>query len=132
MTIAGGRIGRGLRAGRAAEEIPDATIIVRGGQSELPHAGEVFSGSQGRTIDEAAAGVRHGTIRSTTAGEIRAGGGTVKPKPELDKRAGRVNHQHVDVCLGPGSCPFGDPVPNPVPKSGRFGFPDYPYERWGP
>jgi hypothetical protein len=118
--------------GVAAEELPDATIIVRGGESELPPAGEMFSGSQGQTLDEAAAGVRHGTIRSTTAGDIRAGGGTVRPNPEFDARVGRVNHQHVDVCLGAGSCPFSDPFENPVPKSGRFGFPNYPYDRWGP
>jgi hypothetical protein len=121
-----------VATGVAAEELPDATIIVRGGESELPPAGEVFSGSQGQTLDEAAAGVRHGTIRSTTAGDIRAGGGTVRPNPEFDARVGRVNHQHVDVCLGAGSCPFSDPFENPVPKSRRFGFPNYPYDRWGP
>jgi len=114
----------------AAEGIPDATVIVRGGQGELPPPGEVFSGSLGSTLEDAAAGVRHGTVRSTTAGDIRAGGGTVEPNPELDPRVGQTNYQHVDVCLGSGPCPFGEPIPNPVPKSGRFGFPDYPYERW--
>jgi len=114
----------------AAEGIPDATVIVRGSQGELPPPGEVFSGSLGSTLEDAAAGVRHGTVRSTTAGDIRAGGGTVEPNPELDPRVGQTNYQHIDVCLGLGPCPFGEPIPNPVPKSGRLGFPDYPYERW--
>jgi hypothetical protein len=83
-------------------------------------------------LDEAAQAVPHGTIRSTTAGEIRASGGTVEPNPEFNENVGRTNYQHVDVCLGDSPCPFGEPQANPVPKSGRFGGPDYPYEDWEP
>lgn len=109
------------------EEVDDTTVIVRGGQSDVPPPGQVFSGSQGRSVEDAAAGVPHGTIRSTTAGRIRADGGTVRRAPEFNERVGRTNEQHVDVCLGPSSCPFSDPFANPVPKSGRFGGADYPY-----
>lgn len=83
-------------------------------------------------MEEAAAGVPHGTIRATTAGEIRAAGGSVEYAPELNEAVGRVNYQHVDVCLGDGDCPFSDLFPNPVPKQGRFGFPGYPYDLWEP
>jgi hypothetical protein len=118
--------------GAADSAIPDATVVVRGGQGEMPPAGQVFSGAQGRTLKEAAAGVPHGTIRSTTAGEIRAGGGSVEYAPEFNAKVGRTNYQHVDVCLGEGSCPFSSPFANPVPKQSRFGFPNYPYEAWEP
>jgi len=70
-------------------------------------------------VFEAAAGVPHGQIRASTAGEIRAGGGTVDVAPELT-RSGVLNEQHVNVCLGPGSCPFGPLQPNPVPKGLRI------------
>ena len=109
-------------------KVADSTTIVRGGQSDVPVAGETFSGSQGATLDQAAAGVPHGTIRSTTAGQIRAGGGTVEHAPEFNSKVGRTNNQHVDVCVGPGSCPFGSAQQNPVPKSRRFGGRDYPYD----
>jgi hypothetical protein len=81
-------------------------------------------------VEEAGAGVPHGTIRSTTAGEIRAAGGSVEYAPEYNEAVGRINYQHVDVCLGEGSCSFSDLFPNPVPKQGRFGFPGYPYDLW--
>ncbi len=98
----------------------------------MPASGEVFSGSFGGTLDEAAAGVPHGQVRATTAGEIRVGGGSVTYAPELNPNVGKINYQHVDVCTGAGSCPFGDLMPNPVPKAGRFGGPSYPYGRWEP
>jgi len=114
-------------------DLADETIIVRGGTGEVPQAGEIFSGSQGSTVEEAAAGVRHGTIRTATAGDIRAGGGSVVPKPEFDPFGeGGINYQHVDVTVGEGSSPFSEPFQNPVPKLGRFGFPGYPYDQWGP
>jgi hypothetical protein len=99
--------------------LADDMIVVRGGTSDVPGAGEVFSGSYGSTLDEAAAGVPHGQIRATTAGEIRAAGGTVDIAPELT-RSGVLNEQHVSICLGPGSCPFGPLQPNPVPKGLRI------------
>lgn len=102
-----------------AAALSEEMIVVRGGMSELPAAGEVFSGAAGNTLEEAAAGVPHGTIRTSTVGEIRAGGGTVELKPELS-RGGVLNERHVDICMGGGPCPFGEPVPNPVPKAGRI------------
>jgi RHS repeat-associated protein len=120
----GGLIGLGSfrspTVGFAAEEgVPGAWIVVRGGTKELPPPGEVFSGAAGRTLEEAGSGVAHGTIRQTTAGEIRAGGGTVEHAPEVT-RGGNLNEKHVNICLGPGPCPFGPPEPNPVPPSGRI------------
>ena len=103
----------------AAEGVPDPWIVVRGGTKELPPPGEVFSGAAGRTLEEAASGVPHGTIRQTTAGEIRSGGGTVEHAPELT-RGGNFNEKHVNICLGSGPCPFGPPEPNPVPPGGRI------------
>ncbi len=102
-----------------ASDISDATVVVRGGTKELPPPGEVFSGATGKTLEDAAAGVPHGQIRATTAGEIRAAGGTVVHKPELT-RSGALNEKHADVCLGPGPCSFGPLQPNPVPKAERI------------
>lgn len=49
----------------------------------------------------------------TTAGAIRAGGGTVEPVPELNPRVGQMNYQDVDVCLGEGAaCQWTDLVQN--------------------
>lgn len=62
---------------------------------------------------------RDGQIRATTVSEIKAGGVTVDIAPELT-RSGVLNEQHVNVCLGPGSCAFGPLQPNPVPKGLRI------------
>ena len=70
-------------------------------------------------LEDAAAGVPYNQIRQTTAGQIRLGGGTVQHAPELT-RSGVLNEKHVNICLGPGPCPFGPLQPNPVPKSGRI------------
>lgn len=107
--------------------IPDETVIARGGVNDIPGPGEVFSGAQGKSVEEAAAGLKHGTMRTTTAGDIRRSGGTVEAAPEFDPRVGEVNYQHVDVCLGPGVCKWSDLTPNPVPKANRFGGLGYPY-----
>jgi RHS repeat-associated protein len=115
---AAGTIGRVGGAVAGADAVADGAIVVRGGQGAIPAAGEVFSGAVGRTLEEAASGVPHGTIRATTAGEIRAGGGSVELSPELT-RSGAMNERHANICLGSGSCPFGEPMPNPVPKSQR-------------
>jgi len=106
-------------AGDAAD-VADATVIVRGGTSDVPSAGEAFSGARGSTVEEAAAGVPHGTIRSTTAGDIRASGGSVRSTPEYNARVGAVNDQHVDITLGSKN-PFSEPFDNPVPRANRFG-----------
>ena len=109
-----------LATGVAAETgLADQLIVVRGGVSEVPPASEVFSGSYGSTLDEAASGVPHNQIRQTTVGQIRSGGGTVEVAPEMT-RSGVMNEQHVNICLGEGSCPFGPLEPNPIPKSGRI------------
>jgi RHS repeat-associated protein len=106
-------------AKQEADEVADDLVVVRGGTKEMPAPGETFSGAAGRTLDEAASGVPHGQIRVTTAGQIRAGGGTVKHAPELT-RSGVMNPLHVNICLGRGRCPFGPLQPNPVPKVGRI------------
>ncbi len=95
----------------------------------------MFSGSQGQTVTEAGQGVVHGKFRWTTAGDIRTAGGTVEPAPEMNPIVGKINYQHVDVCLGEGACQWSDLVPN-VAKNLRFGGKDYPfyegYLGWGP
>jgi len=95
----------------------------------------VFSGAQGQTVEEAGQGVVHGSFRWTTAGDIRAGGGTVEPAPEFNEGVGQTNYQHVDVCLGEEACQWSDLTQN-VAKNLRFGGKDYPfyggYLDWGP
>ena len=123
-------------AAGAGSSIPDSTIIARGGTNPVfPPPGEVFSGSQGQTVAEAGQGVVHGQFRWATAGDIRAAGGTVEPAPELNPIVGKINYQHVDVCLGAGACQWSDLVPN-VAKDLRFGGKNYPfydgYLGWGP
>jgi hypothetical protein len=103
----------------ADDLVPDDFVVVRGGTSDVPSPGEIFSGAAGRNLEDAAAGVPHGQIRETTAGQIRVGGGTVQHAPELT-RSGVLNEKHVNICLGSGPCPFGPLRPNPVPKSGRI------------
>jgi hypothetical protein len=108
---------QGLGDFHAPGDVPNATVIVRGGQSEMPAPGTTFSGSQGTTTAEAAAGVPHGQIRESTAGDIRAGGGNVEVKPE-QTRSGTLNPKHVDVTEGKPT--FGPVKPNPVPKKDRI------------
>ena len=85
----------------------------------MPAPGTTFSGSQGGTVTEAGAGVPHGTIRTSTAGEIRSGGGRVEVAPE-PTRSGQVNGQHVNVTEGGKTSTFSPPQPNPVPKVDRI------------
>jgi len=115
-----GEVGGMCGAEETAVRIPDSHAVVRGGQTPMPPQGELFSGSHGSTLESAASGVPHGTIRSTTAGEIRQLGGRVDYAPEMT-RSGTMNYRHVDVtegCLGP-SC-FSSPFPNPVPPASRI------------
>jgi len=95
---------------------PDEHIVIRGGQGPVPEPGTVFSGSHGRTLEEAAKGVPHGTVRSTTVGAVKAGGGAVEIAPEPAYPGGPLNEQHVNITEGPGKSTFSEPVPNPVPK----------------
>jgi RHS repeat-associated protein len=99
---------------------PDEYIVVRGGQGPMPEPGAVFSGSHGPTIEEAAKGVPHGTVRSTTVGAIKAGGGTVEIAPEPAYPGGPLNEQHVNITEGAGESTFSEPIPNPVPKPQRI------------
>ncbi len=72
-------------ADEATRGVPDDFTVVRGGTKDLPPSGEVFSGAAGRYLRDAAAGVPHGQIRATTAGEIRATGGSVELFRELTR-----------------------------------------------
>ncbi len=103
----------------APGDAPDATVIVRGGQGDMPAPGTTFSGSQGSTIAEAGAGVPHGSIRPSTAGEIRAGGGKVEVAPE-NTSSGKLNGNHVNVTEGAKGGSFGPVQQNPVPKVDRI------------
>lgn len=97
--------------------------VVGGGTKPPPDPGTTFSGSFGPTKADAAAGVPHGQIQPTTAGEVRAGGGTVEVAPEMT--GSTMNFQHVNVTEGSSPTLFGPPEPNPVPKSNRIGGPGY-------
>ena len=80
-------------------QVLDTDVVVRGGQSPLLEPGAVFSGSYGPTLEAAASGVVHETIRATAAGMI--------------------NDKHVDVTEGPGTTVFSEVFSNPVPKQDR-------------
>ena len=100
-------------------QVLDTDVVVRGGQAPLPEAGTLFSGSYGDTLEAAASGVVHGTIRAATAGRIREAGGTVEHAPEAAYPGGPVNERHVNVTEGPGASVFSGFFPNPVPKQNR-------------
>jgi hypothetical protein len=116
--------------GRAATTgeyyVPDDTVIVFGGTGDIPTDGSKFSGAMGNSLEDASGSIGYGKVRPTTAGEIRAAGGTVDYNPE-PIRAGPINYKHVDVRLA-GTNPFGAIRENPVPKAARqtpstLGFP---------
>jgi hypothetical protein len=98
--------------------VPDDTVIVRGGQGDFPGAGTRFSGAMGRSVTDAGGAVPDGSIRVTTAGAIRAAGGTVEYAPD-EGRNGWMNYKHVNVTLGGGN-PFSEVRSNPVPRGGRM------------
>jgi hypothetical protein len=83
----------------------------------MPPQGTTFSGSAGETVFEAASGVPHGSIRVTTAGQVRAGGGFVELAPE-PTRSGVLNLRHVNI-MGD-STSFSEIMSNPVPKNLRI------------
>jgi len=116
VTLSAGAGGGG--ASRTATTVADEAIVVRGGTGPMPTPGTIFSGSYGATLEEAASGVPHGTIRSTTAGAVRSGGGAVDAVPELT-RSGVLNTRHVNIIEGRGPTTFSQPFPNPVPRGGR-------------
>jgi hypothetical protein len=98
--------------------VPDSYYVVRGGQSPMPPQGTTFSGSMGSTVNEAGIGVPHGSIRTTTAGQVRSGGGIVEFAPE-PTRSGTMNFRHVNI-TEQSSTVFGDIIKNPVPKVQRI------------
>jgi len=101
-------------------DVPDDHAVVRGGTGDLPERGTEFSGSHGPTTEDAASGVPHGTVRSTTAGDIRAGGGNVEVAPEPAYEGGPINYRHVNVKEGSNGGGFSEPYQNPVPKNVRI------------
>jgi hypothetical protein len=98
--------------------VPDDYVIVHGGSVPLPPSGEEFSGATGPDLDAAAAAVPHGQIRVTTAGAIRAAGGTVEWDPDVS-RYKTVNRQHVNIMEG-GPSTFSEIRPNPLPRAQRI------------
>ena len=100
-------------------ELTDLVIVVRGGGGELPLPGTPFSGAVGKSVEDAAAYVPHGTIRFTTIGAVLAAGGSVTLKPEIT-RSGIINERHVDVIEGSLPSTFSEPIPNPVPRGNRI------------
>ncbi len=100
-------------------ELTDAVTVVRGGASEPPPPGTVFSGAVGITLEDAAGYVPHGVIRMTTVGAILNRGGDVTLRPE-PTRSGKINERHVDIIEGSSPSVFSAPFPNPVPKKDRI------------
>jgi hypothetical protein len=103
--------------------VPNDWVVVKGGTKPPPPPGDIFSTSFGRTLDEAGAGVPHGQIRPTTAGQIRANGGSIEVAPEMTGEV--MNYQHANVVESKAPTVFQQPIPNPVPKSNRIGGADY-------
>jgi hypothetical protein len=108
-----------------ATVIPDNTVIVIGGQQYQHQPGRTISGQMGATATEASSGLPHGQIRVTTAGEIRAAGGTVTLAPEEAGPGGPVNTWHVNVTEGPQSA-FPEQTVGNVPTSQRLRQPTRP------
>jgi hypothetical protein len=98
--------------------IPDHFVVVRGGTKPLPPPGQVFSCAAGPDKFEAAKGIPHGNMRSTTAGEIRRLDGVVESAPEMTA-GGTLNVRHVNVMEGKSGA-FGEVEPNPVLKQQRI------------
>jgi hypothetical protein len=103
--------------------VPDDAIIVRGGRDYQHREGNVVSAHMGSSIEDAASGLPHGTVRATTAGQIRAAGGAVELMPEPAWEGGPDNTWHVNVTEGPDPAFPGEGVPNPVPNQGRLKLP---------
>jgi RHS repeat-associated protein len=109
----------GFAGMRAEAAVPDANVVVRGGEGEMPPQGTTFSGAHGATVEDAAQGVPHGQIRTSTAGDIRDAGGSVRSAPERT-RSGNMNNKHVNIREGSKKpSTFSKPKPNPVPKKDR-------------
>jgi hypothetical protein len=110
-----------LEAGADAKTVvPDSAIIVRGGQAYTHQPGSILSAQMGSSATEAAAGLPHGTVRITTAGAIRAAGGTVELAPEAVYPGGPLNTWHVNITEGVSPAFPAHGSPNPVPKAQRL------------
>lgn len=65
---------------------PDATLVVRGGRRDLTHLANVMTldgswsvvAEPGLSLGVLCASVRHGTVRQTTLGQVRATGGSLR------------------------------------------------------
>ena len=105
--------------------IPETTelkgwyVVVRGGISPLPASGVIFSGVYGKTIEEAAAMVPHGTIRSSNVDNKVMSGGTIVVRPEV-ARSGPLNRNHIDITIGATGANFSEPFANHVPRDRRI------------
>jgi len=79
-------------AAMGSDAWPDATVVVRGGSRDVVHLGHVGTrdgawsvvSQPGMTFDHLCRGVRHGTARRTTLGQIREAGGQLTPSPTPD------------------------------------------------
>jgi hypothetical protein len=100
--------------------VPDNAIIVRGGQVYRHQPRSIISAQMGSNAADAASGLPHGTVRITTAGEIRAAGGTVELVPEPVYLGGPVNSWHVSITEGTSPAFPAQAVPNPAPKARRL------------
>jgi hypothetical protein len=100
--------------------VPDDVIIVRVGQTYAHQPGNIISAQMGPSAAEAAAGLPHGTVRVTTAGEIRAAGGTVELVPEAVYPGGPLNTWHVNITEGVNPAFPAQGSPSPVPKAQRL------------
>jgi hypothetical protein len=101
----------------AGSVIPDDYVVVRGGTKPLPPTGTPFSVSVGPTLPAAACAVPHGQLAHTTAGAVRAAGGTVVWVSQAAP-GGMMNLQHAHVTEN-GPSVFSVLIPNPVPKAQR-------------
>ena len=110
-----------LEAGANSKTVvPDRAIIVRGGQPYAHQPGNIISAQMGSSAVEAALGLPHGTVRITTAGEIRAAGGTVELVPEAAYLGGPINTWHVSITEGAGPAFPAQSIPSPIPKAQRL------------
>jgi hypothetical protein len=103
--------------------VPDDAIIVRGGRDYHHQEGSVISAQMGSSIEDAASGLPHGTVRVSTAGHIRAAGGTIELMPEPAWEGGPDNTWHVNVTEGLTPVFPGEGIPSPVPNQERLKLP---------
>jgi hypothetical protein len=100
--------------------IPDSATIVRGSQTYTHQPGNMLSAQMGSNAAEAALGLPHGTLKITTAGEIRAAGGTVELAPEPVYPGGPLNTWHVNITEGNSPAFPAQTTPSPVAKAQRL------------